>query len=330
MSARLTDRLADIDPDKLRSAPEEMKVALAAVVGADSDLWTGGWHDVAPALSAVARLDLCLARLVEGHADACRILNQAGSSGRDGVYGVWASRSVGTGLKASETGAGWSLSGQLRFASGIDLIDRVLVPGWVDSAHHLLFDVAVAAFKPDRTSWGTAAMDASRSFTCWCDDLDAGTPIGETDFYLSRPGFAIGGIGPAAVWLGGAQQVAELVTEGLSRFAASPHQARRLGVVEHAVWRAGAALDHVIGVLDVGDREGGGRAVSHGRTAVVAACDTALREAPLIVGPGGLSTNARLARVIADLGIYIRQHHVDSSMQAYGDAALARHRARSE
>ena len=236
---------------------------------------------------------------------------------------------VGTGLKAVEGEDGWRLSGQIRFASGIDLIDRVLIPGWVDEDHHLLFDVAVGGFEPNRDSWATHAMDASRSFTCTCDDTDAGTPVGGLDFYLSRPGFAIGGIGPAAVWLGGADRVAELVATGLSRFPVSPHQLRRLGVIEQAIWAADVALAHGVAALDRGESDDIPTLVSHVRTAVVAACDVVLVEAPLIVGPGGLSTNAQLARSLSDLAMYVRQHHVDGSMQSYGEAALTRHKSGS-
>ena len=147
-------------------------------------------------------MDLALARLVEGHADALRIIDQAGCSPAAGVYGVWASRSAGTGVRAEDasTAAGNS-AGELRFASGIGLIDRALVPGWVDEDHHLLFDIDASAAVADESTWRTAAMDASRSFTVVLD-VDGGEPVGPTDFYLQRPGFVVGGLCVAAVWAG--------------------------------------------------------------------------------------------------------------------------------
>ena len=45
-------------------------------------------------------------------------------------------------------------------------------------------------------------------------------------------------------------------------------------------------------------------------------------EAGKVVGPGGLSRNARLARAIADLGIYVRQHHLDGELEQAGRRAL--------
>ena len=89
---------------------------------------------------------------MEGHADGLRILDQAGGSPAAGVYGVWASRSAGTGLRAGRVAGGWHLSGELRFASGIGLIDRALVPGWVDEDHPLLFDIDAGAATADEST----------------------------------------------------------------------------------------------------------------------------------------------------------------------------------
>jgi hypothetical protein len=38
-----------------------------------------------------------------------------------------------------------------------------------------------------------------------------------------------------------------------------------------------------------------------------------------------MSRNARLARALNDLAVYIRQHHVDGVMTALGERALTRH-----
>jgi hypothetical protein len=325
MSAELDAVLASLDPNVLRTTPETMRSAVNAVAGVSGDVWTGPWPTVVERLRDVASVDLCLGRLVEGHADALRILDQAGAEPQPGTYGVWASRSAGTGLAAEASPNGdWQLKGQLRFASGIDVIDRALVPGWSDPEHHFLFDVPIDLFEADRGSWATAAMDASRSFTCWANALAAGEPIGGEDFYLSRPGFVAGGLGPAAVWAGGAHLVADAVAAGLGRFPSQAHQRRRLGTIIQAVWAADAAVHRGAAILE-GDGDGSprvGAEISHVRTAVVQACDVVLSEAPLIVGPGGLSTDRQLARGLADLAIYIRQHHLDLTLEGYGAAVL--------
>lgn len=289
--------------------------------------WTGPFTETVGALAEVARTDLCLARLVEGHVDAHRILAEAGASPADGVYGVWASRSAGTGARATQEESGWRLTGQVRFASGIDVIDRVLLPGWVDDRTHLLFDIPADAVQPDRSTWHTSAMDASRSFTVMVDAL-TGAPIGEENFYLDRHGFVVGGLGVAAVWAGGARSLTDLVATGLRAFSAGPHQLRRLGRMDQAAWQAATLVSAVAEGLESLDRHGVERNVAAARSGVVDACETVLDEAAKIVGPGGLVGSARLARTLADLQLYIRQHHADHVWEAAGQHTLKSAQAR--
>lgn len=317
---------AHVVADDVRSGPDRMREALGTVVTEAREVWGGDFRDVVEALYDVARIDLALARLVEGHADAVRILAEAGVPPREGVYGVWASRSVGTGLRATREQAGWRLAGELRFASGSGLLDRALVPGWLGADEHLLFDVDAGCLEADPGSWRTPAMDASRSFTGSVDTTCAPEDVvGPSSFYLSRPGFVVGGLGVAAVWAGGARSVVELVADGLRSFHPSPHQLRRLGEMEQAAWQARTA------VLATADRLPGlstselTREVAQARTAVVLACDETVQQATHVVGPGGLSRNARLSRTLADLTVYVRQHHTDTELAALGEHALHAH-----
>jgi hypothetical protein len=328
MSADLTSFLAGVDITKLRSSSSEMRAALNAAAAAGGRVWTGLLEDVVAALSEVGRVDLCLARLVEGHADALRILDEAGATPGEGIYGVWASRSVGTGLRARPSAAGWTLEGELRFASGIGLIDRCLVSASLDAEHHLLFDVGLDAhadgIDADESSWATPAMDASRSIAVRvATQVQRADQVGGRDFYLSRPGFAVGGLGVAAVWAGGARQVADAVADGLRRFTPTPHQHRRLGLMAQAAWTADLAVSSTARALPSLPAGTVAREVARARTAVVLGCDIALEQAPLVVGPGGLSTNTRLVRALADLAIYVRQHHLDAETSKSGEDFLA-------
>jgi hypothetical protein len=323
----VTDPLdLSVDPDQIRTSLDAMRDAVRRVASTNVEVWTGPFPDFADALTELGRVDLCLARLVEGHADALRILDQAGEAPRPGVYAVWASRSVGTGVQAAPAGQGWRgwrLDGELRFASGVDVVDRALLPGWVDPDTHLLFDVPGAGVEADRTTWHTSAMDASRSFTVRVhQDADCADVVGPENFYLDRPGFLVGGLGVAAVWAGGAQSLLDQVTSGLRRFAPSAHQLRRLGLVEQSVWTARAAVEGTARRLPDLDAAGVARETTLARTVVVTACEQAGIEAERIVGPGGLSGDARLARTLADLTLFVRQHHVDGALEGLGRAAL--------
>ncbi len=328
MSADLTGFLAGVDTTKLRSSSAEMRAALNAAAAAGGPVWTGPLEGLVSALSDVGRVDLCLARLVEGHADALRIIAEAAATPGEGLYGVWASRSAGTGLRVRPSTGGWTLDGELRFASGIGLIDRCLVSASLDAEHHLLFDVGLDAhadgIDADESSWSTTAMDASRSLTVRVTTpVRRADQVGGTDFYLSRPGFAVGGLGVAAVWAGGARQVADAVADGLRRFTPTPHQQRRLGLMAQAVWTADLAVSSTARALPRLPADTIAREVARARTAVVLGCDTVLEQAPLVVGPGGLSTNIRLVRALADLAMYVRQHHLDAETTKSGADFLA-------
>jgi hypothetical protein len=48
--------------------------------------------------------------------------------------------------------------------------------------------------------------------------------------------------------------------------------------------------------------------------------------APRIVGPGPLSRDAELARALADLALYVRQHHAERDHAALGERVVDRWR----
>ncbi len=315
--------LANLPPDKLRTSPHEMRRCLLEVAERGAGIWIGPLDVVVTALVDVARVDLCLARLVEGHCDGMRTLSQAGTKATDGVYGVWASRSVGTGLRGVALDSGWQVSGELRFASGVGLIDRALVPVWLDEDRHVLLDLPADCGVADESSWQTSGMDAARTFTVHVDieSVDA-QQIGAENFYLDRPGFVVGGLCVAAVWAGGAQQVLDAVVDGVRAFTPTEHQRRRIGVMEQAVWQCRALLSATVSRLGALSPGATAREIALTRTAVVQACETVLAEAPVVVGPAGLSRNARLARVLQDLAIYVRQHHIDAELTRLGQQAL--------
>ena len=319
------DRLvAGICPDEVRGSLDALREAVALVAERGERQWTGPWPSYVEGLRAVGAVDLCLARLVEGHADARRILSQAPAVPRPGTYGVWASRSVGTGLTATRDDRGHRVHGEVRFASGVDVVDRVLVPAITHDGEQLLLDVPAERFRPDRSGWVAPGMDASRSFTTHLDTVVGPEDVvGPPGFYLDRPGFLLGGLGPAAVWAGGLRGLARTVAAGLARFAPTPHQLRRLGVLEQRAWEAGLAVDAVAAGIEAADdlRAVAGQ-VARARTAVVTACDAGLDEVGRIVGPGGLTTDARLARTLADLALYVRQHHLDAEAERAGTAAV--------
>lgn len=297
--------------------------------------WAGlSWPELLDGLTAIGRTDIPFARLAEGHIDAVRILRQAGRTPAPGaLYGVWASRSRGGGLSAIREINRFRLSGTVPFASGSGLLDRALVtaviqprPGTEPVAaqpEQLLLDVDVHEWTPDLDSWQTAAMGASRSFTVTVRDRFAPDhgQVGPAGFYLGRPGFFPGGIGVAAVWVGAAARVADLVSHFVDGSPNGPDQASRikLGGLRLEVSTANALVGYAGTQLAAGLEsptsswcaEDLQDLATEVRAGVGAAVRRLLDTSRALAGPAGLAHAADLSAAIADLDLYVRQQHSD-------------------
>lgn len=284
---------------------------------------TGRWRE----LARWGRRDLTLARLAEGHTDAVAILREAGREPAPGaLYGVWASRSGGG--PELLTGRGEAgLSGRVRFCSGARSLDRALVTTRpTDDAGPLLLDVGLrdARVRPDPESWPAIGMDASDSLDVAFDALPVprAAIVGAPGFYLDRPGFALGGAGVAAVWLGGTAAVVDDVLAALSGREPDPHKLAHLGAMHTGLAAAEALLCRAACRIDAAPRAEHGRLVDTCRAATEAAASETLRRAPTVFGPGPLCWDRPVAQRLADLQVYVRQHHGERDLAALGQRLL--------
>jgi hypothetical protein len=319
------DRAAPDAPERV--AGEVRRLALSWPVPAHA-----GALETWRALSALGRTDLAVARLVEGHVDALRILAEAGRAPVPGaVYGVWASASGGTGLSA-EAGqdGGWRVEGSMRFCSGAWFIDRALVViSAPDGLRLVEIDVRAAqqpggALIRDDASWPAVGMDATRSVDIAVHALavSAADAVGGPGFYLDRPGFAAGGVGVAAVWLGGAAKVLDRLLQTLSGKPGSAHQRAHLGAIAVSIAAADALLGELAQRMDSPQLPGGWDDAVAARTGVELAVETVLSRAPRVSGATGLCRDAGFAHQMADLAVYIRQHHAESDYEQLGGRLL--------
>jgi alkylation response protein AidB-like acyl-CoA dehydrogenase len=293
------------------------------------------------ALAGLGRDDLAVGRLVEGHVDALWILKEAGREAVPGaVYGVWASASGGTGLTATDTSDGWSVDGTMRYCSGAWFVDRALVV--VSTAHgKRLIDVDVRAeqlpggsLTRDDDTWPAVGMDVTRSVDVAVRGLAVRSDdaIGGPDFYLDRPGFAAGGVGVAAVWLGGAAGVLDALIRTLSPNpgGASPsrvtaHQRAHLGAMAATVTAADALLAELAHRLDrshPADRRLPAADAGVARAAVELAVEEVLQRAARVSGPTPLCRDAAFGHRLADLQVYVRQHHAEADYEQLGERLL--------
>jgi alkylation response protein AidB-like acyl-CoA dehydrogenase len=255
------------------------------------------------ALASLGAVDLSVARAVEPHLDAAAILAEAGRpdlAPPGSTWGVFAAEGPGVRVEArtGDNDAGWTLSGTKPWCSLAAELTHSLVTAWVDEKRRGLFAVGLQAPAATATNepWVPHGLANIPSNGVVFDNATADA-VGDVGWYLRRDGFAWGGIGVAAIWYGGAvgvlrrlqDQARERVPDQLGRY--------HLG-------RADAAL-----ALRV-------------RTVVHDAAETVLRSADHALGPGPLVRVASYADRVADLRLYLRQHHAERDVAALGATTL--------
>lgn len=271
------------------------------------------------ALAGLGGRDLALARLAEGHTDALAVLAEAGREPVPGaLYGVWAAKSGGTGARLE----GGLLSGTVRFCSGAHLLDRALV-----AAGDQLVDVDLArtGITRDEDSWQAIGMAASDSADVTFHGLAVAPDqiVGPPGWYVSRPGFAHGGCGVAAVWLGGCDGVVDYVTAHLrARDRVDEHQLAHLGAMHTGIRAAEALLRQAARAIDDGTDPDPPRTAATFRAAVERVATDVLDRAPKVTGPTPLCRDRDFAQRLADLLVYVRQHHAERDLAALGRTVL--------
>jgi alkylation response protein AidB-like acyl-CoA dehydrogenase len=275
------------------------------------------------AFAALAEEDLALARLGEGHADAVAILAELGGPepAPGSRWGVWAAHPPGPGLDAEHAAGGWRLRGTKQYCSGAWSCTHALVTAAAPDGIRL-FAVVTEPLKPVPGSWPATGMAASDTL-----DIDfpgvAAQPVGPPGGYTSRPGFAHGGVGVAACWYGGARAVGRTLLAAAAERDVGPHALAHLGGVDIALRAARAALDEAADDIDADPedfKEGGSLRAMRVRALVEAVASEVMHRVGRALGAGPLSHNAAHSRRVADLTVYLRQHHAERDLAALGEA----------
>ncbi|MEU0135724.1 acyl-CoA dehydrogenase [Streptomyces sp. NPDC006296] len=274
------------------------------------------------ALQSVAEDDLCLARLVEGHVDALAVLAELdGPQPRPGQrWAVWAAEPPGTTLEATPSGEGWTLSGVKPYCSGARSCTDALVTARTPEGRRL-FAVSLDALtsEPVPGTWQAIGMAGSDSPDVRFERA-RGAAVGGVDSYVRRPGFQHGGIGVAACWYGGALAVARTLRSAAVQ-RPDPHTDAHLGAVDMQLHAAEAVLRHAAAEIDADpkDQQGGARARSlRVRAFAESVCAEVLARVGRATGAGPLCHDLRHARDVADLTVYVRQHHAERNLAELG------------
>jgi hypothetical protein len=272
-------------------------------------------------LADLGRADLPSARLAEGHADALAILAEAGVEPvPEARYGVWAARSGGTGAVLTGAAGAWSLGGRVRFCSGAHGLDRALVVAEAPGGSRIVdLDLTHPGVRPVEGTWRVAAMRASDTVDVELAGIGVTELVGEPGFYTARPGFAWGGGGVAAVWLGGAAGVVDRLRERLAS-GADAHQLAHLGALHTGLCTVDALLERTAALIDAEPGAAHATEVAVARAAAEAVCREVLDRVPRAAGVAALADG--LADRLADLGVYVRQHHGERDLAALGESVL--------
>ncbi|MDP9693255.1 UNVERIFIED_ORG: hypothetical protein J2X79_000792 [Arthrobacter globiformis] len=337
-------------------------------------------------LASVAAVDVAAARVLEPHLDAGAILSQAGTPGSfTGSWGVYAAEGPGTRLTAapasatadgrppagtepagtepgrsayaepepSGTSGNVRLTGSKPWCSLAQFVDHAVVTAHTATGGLAAFavDLRAAGVTCDVPEWTSRGLREIPSGTVHFDGVPA-VPLGGDGWYFQRPGFAWGGMGVAACWLGGAAALGRHFEAALQRGARSQREPDQvalaaLGEVDRLLTstvqylaRAAEAVD----AAEAGDAQanpesgaaqtdpdsgaepaGGDTVGGRGEApaGAVGAWSEALRvrgtvaaaveRVQLLVsqnlGPGPLAFDERYGKCMADLSLYVRQHH---------------------
>ncbi|MDO8338558.1 MAG: acyl-CoA dehydrogenase [Microcella sp.] len=332
--AMLVERLAPrMVPDALATARDlgvleleavERSAAREPVAEALLDRWE--------ALATLAAVDLGAARVVEPHLDALGILAEAAATDdagphdpdRAAVWGVFAAEGGDEPLRARPVGDGWRLDGVKPWCSLAGILDRALVTAHVDDAGtRRLFavDLRAPGVAVDEGAWAARGLSEIPSGPVRFTEV-AAEPVGADGWYLQRPGFAIGGMGVAACWFGGAVGLARTLHAALVE-RSDPHALAHLGAIDEQLEAARLVFADAARRAPGADRATARILAKRVRATVARTCDDVLARTARALGPAPLALDAEHAKRVADLQLYVRQHHAERDLASLGEALTA-------
>jgi len=278
-------------------------------------------------LATVGGADLTAARVLEPHLDAVAIRAQAElAAATDSTWGVFAAEGPGVAVAASASKGGWQLDGTKPWCSLAGDLDRALITAHTTTADgtasRRLFEIDLKHPGVSVASGGWVARGLANVHS---ESIDLtrvpANPVGDDGWYLTRPGFAWGGMGVAAVWYGGAVGLARALVAKLG--AREPDQIglMLLGEIDVLLHACRTVLASAAADVDAG----AGHPALLAQRVRSPVSDAAERVSTLVghaMGPAPLALDEEHARRVSDLALYIRQDHAERDLARLGAQVL--------
>lgn len=314
--------LLDSLPDDL---PVEVEGGLALAVelgGRGPGPGEGSTADLWETLATLAAVDLGTARAIEPHLDAVAIFRQAWHDVPSGAWGVFAAEGGDEPLTASGVGGDVRLSGVKPWCSLADRLDGALVTAHLPGGGRALYAVSLRsdAVEVQPGVWNARGLTEIPSGPVRFSAA-AGIPVGDPGWYLERPGFEWGGIGVAACWFGGAVGIARTV-HAAAAAKPNPFLLMHLGAIDRGIQDARRALAEAARLVDA-HAPGGRLLAKRVRATVAAVAEDVIARTGHALGPAPLALDAAHAKRVADLTLYVRQHHAERDLESLGSALAA-------
>jgi hypothetical protein len=197
-------------------------------------------------------------------------------------------------------------------------VTHALVTAWLDEQPVLVaVEMNQAGISIDTSKWRAVGMQATESADITFDRTPA-TLVGTAHSYVRRAGFWHGGAGIAACWYGAAAQIGRMLRDACAQ-RVDAYRLAHLGAVDVALQAAAAVLRETAAYIDAHPQADAQREALRARLSVEEAAGVVMKHATRALGAGPLCRDARFARALADLPVFLRQSHAERDLAALGE-----------
>lgn len=308
------------------SASHDLEAALAFAHNAGRSaphLGGGQTRQLWELLATTASADLTVARVLDPHLDALGIRAQAGlDPDPSHTWGVYAAEGPGSKVTATSSPDGWHLTGAKPWCSLAGHLDRALITAHTGDSRRLFeIDLRHDGVTVTEGEWFARGLAEVTSSGIELTGVPA-EPVGGDGWYLTRAGFAWGGMGVAAVWFGGAVALARSLKIALDKREPDQIGVMILGEVDVLLHSCRTVLAAAAASVDAG-AEHPDVLAQRVRSTVSSAAERISTIVGHALGPAPLAMNEDHARRVADLQLYLRQDHAERDLARLGTKLLA-------